>query len=94
MIEGQQQLRVQIVLPEETQEVQPLLSLLYQDPDVVSPGVVCGDVGAQKPEGVDSLHLFSVYKEGGVILNKEVSHDVLILTHLPDGEGRERQECV
>ena len=41
-----------------------LLSLLNQGPDVVGPGVVCGDVGAQKPEGGDSLHLFSIYEEG------------------------------
>ena len=26
-------------------------------------------MGAQKPEGGASLHLFSVYKEGGVVLS-------------------------
>ena len=54
MIEGQQQLCVQFVFPEDTQEVLSLLSFLNQGPDVVGPGVVCGDVGAQKPEGGDN----------------------------------------
>jgi len=43
--------------------VQPLLSLFHQGLDVVSPGEVAGDVGAQKPEGCDSLHTVSLYEE-------------------------------
>ncbi|MED6273202.1 hypothetical protein CHARACLAT_004220 [Characodon lateralis] len=53
VIEGQQQLCVQIVLPEDTQEVEPLLGLLYQGSDIVDPGLVCGDEGGQEPEGGD-----------------------------------------
>jgi len=46
MTEGQQQLCVQVVLPEDVQEVKPLLSLLHSGPDVKHRGVVSRDVGA------------------------------------------------
>ena len=59
-VEGQQQVGVQVVLPEDPQEVQPLLSLLDDRCDVVCPGDVSGDEDAEKPEGVDPLHTLAV----------------------------------
>ena len=35
---------------------------------MVSPGEVAGNVGAQKPEGGDSFHAFSIYEEESVAL--------------------------
>ena len=67
VIEGQQQLLVQVVLPKDAQEVQLLLSLLHQGLDVMSTGEFAGDVGVQKPEGGDSFHMLSVYDEGSVV---------------------------
>lgn len=43
--------------------MQLLLGLFYQG---VDPGEISRDVGAQKPEGGDRIHLFSIYNEGGV----------------------------
>ena len=48
--------------------MKPLLSLLHEGPDVERPGGVSRDVGAQKLEGGDSFHRFSIYKEGGGVL--------------------------
>lgn len=68
MKEGQRLFGLQVVLPEDKQEVQLLLSLLHQGPDVEGLGVVSEDVGGQKREGDDGFHPFSIYEEGGVVL--------------------------
>lgn len=65
--EGQQQLLVQVLLPQHTEEVQLLLGLLYQGDGGVGPGEVGGDVGAQKPEGGDRFNLFFIYNESGPV---------------------------
>ncbi|XP_054655408.1 kinase non-catalytic C-lobe domain-containing protein 1 [Dunckerocampus dactyliophorus] len=56
-VEGQQQLLVQVVLPENAQEVKPLLSLPHQGLDVSGPRMVGRDVQAQELEGGNNFHL-------------------------------------
>ncbi|KAF1381124.1 hypothetical protein PFLUV_G00171270 [Perca fluviatilis] len=64
-LEGQQQVGVQLGLPEDPQEVEPLLSLLDERWDVVCPGDVSGAKDSEKPEGVDPLHTLAVGVQGG-----------------------------
>lgn len=80
-IEGQQQLCVQVLLPGDMQEVYLALSLLHQGPDVEGPGVVSRDVGAQKLEGGDSFHPFSIYEKVVVVQSVllEVHYEIFCL---------------
>lgn len=69
--------------------MQLLLDLLYQGNGVVGPGDIGKDVCAQKPEGGDRIHLFSIHSHRGVDLSappkvhyelfcfKEVQHQVI-----------------
>ena len=52
------------VLPEDSQEVSPLLSILDDRCHVVCPGHVSGDEDAKKQEAVDPLHTLAVDVEG------------------------------
>lgn len=61
LVEVQQQLLVQVIVPKDTEEVQLLMGLL--NICVVGPGKISKDMGAQKPEGGDRFHLSSDYNE-------------------------------
>lgn len=58
VIEGQQHLLVHVILSQDMKEVQRLPGLLCQGVCVVDPGEVGRNVGSQKPEGGDRLHLY------------------------------------